>query len=186
MAAIVSLLRAVNLAGRSRIDMAALRALYGSLELREARTYVQSGNVIFATAERDLARLARRIEAKIAGRFGFRTAVILRTAAEMSEVIAHNPFPARQKIEPSRLLVFFLDGAPGQEACATLLARHQGPEEVHLIGREVYIHYKNGIGRSKLTAVAMERALGMSGTGRNWNTVKKLDEMATELAGAVG
>src|SRR5262249_13829860 len=88
------------------------------------------------------------------------------TAVEMSEVVAQNSFPARRKIEANRLVLFFLAAEPGHEACATRLGRHQGPEEVRVVGRRVYVHYQyqNVIGRSKLTGVAMERALGTSGT----------------------
>src|SRR5690348_2829203 len=110
MTAIVSLLRAVNLAGRNRIKMDALRDLCASLKLRDPRTYVPSGNVVFATTERDLDRLARRLEAAIEKSFGFRADVMLRTAAEMQEVVARNPFAGRSDIQPGHLLVVFLAG----------------------------------------------------------------------------
>src|SRR5437899_12626071 len=100
MAVIISMLRAVNVGGHNKIKMDALRALYESLKLRDAQTYVQSGNVIFKTDQRDIARLAKRIEDGIARKFGFRPDVILRTAAEMRDVVARNPFAKRRGIEP--------------------------------------------------------------------------------------
>src|SRR2546430_17605525 len=90
-----------------------------SLKLRDAQTYVQSGNMIFRTDERDISRLAKRIEAGIERKFGFRPHAILRTTAEMKEVIARNPFVKRRGIEPSKLLVTFLASDPeiGRASC---------------------------------------------------------------------
>jgi len=116
MAVLISMLRGVNLASHRRIKMDALRLLYESLRLRDPQTYVQSGNVVFRTEERDLARLANRIENEIERKFGFRADVILRTTSEMRDVIARNPFAKRRGIEPSKLLVTFLASDPGPEA----------------------------------------------------------------------
>src|SRR5438046_1952378 len=116
MAVIISMLRAVNVGGHNKIKMDALRALYESLKLRDAQTYVQSGNVIFRSDERDIARIAKRIEEGIERKFGFRPAVILRTAAEVRDVIASSPFAKRHEIEPGKLVVSFLAGDPGEEA----------------------------------------------------------------------
>src|SRR5947208_7796047 len=108
MTVIISMLRGVNVGGHNKIKMDALRALYESLKLRDAQTYVQSGNVIFKTDERDIARLAKLIEDGIARKFGFRPDVILRTAAEMRDVVARNPFAKRRGIEPGKVPVSFL------------------------------------------------------------------------------
>src|SRR3989475_12587369 len=116
MGVIISMLRAVNVGGHNKIKMDALRALYESLKLRDALTYVQSGNVIFRTDERDIPRLAKRIEDGIERNFGFRPNVILRTAAGMRGGVARNPFAKRRGIEPSKLLVSFLASDPGGEA----------------------------------------------------------------------
>src|SRR5690242_12170421 len=91
MTVIISMLRGVNVGGHNKIKMDALRALYESLKLRDAQTYVQSGNVIFKPDERDIALLTKRIEDGIERKFGFRPAVILRTAAEMRGVVERNP-----------------------------------------------------------------------------------------------
>src|SRR5436190_1569387 len=115
MAVIISMLRAVNVGGHNKIKMDTLMALYESLKLRDAQTYVQSGNVIFRTDERDMARLAKRIEDGIERKFGFRPDVILRTVAEMRDVVARNPFAKRRGIEPAKLLVSFLEGKPGED-----------------------------------------------------------------------
>jgi uncharacterized protein (DUF1697 family) len=181
MTVIISMLRGVNVGGHNKIKMEALRALYESIKLREAQTYVQSGNVIFRTDERDIARLAKRIEDGIERKFGFRPDVILRTAAEMREVIARNPFAKRRGILPGKLLVSFLVSDPGEEAREELLQIKCDPEELRIEGREMYIYFPNGVGRSKLSLVRLEKTLKTPGTGRNWNSVTKMLEIAEKL-----
>jgi uncharacterized protein (DUF1697 family) len=181
MAVIISMLRGVNVGGHNKIKMDALRALYESMKLREAQTYVQSGNVIFRTDERDIARLAKRIEDGIERKLGFRPDVILRTATEMREVIARNPFAKRRGIEPSKLLVTFLGSDPGAEAREKILQIKCDPEELRIEGRELYIYFPNGIGRSKLSWAGLEKTLKTPGTARNWNSVTKMLEMAENL-----
>ena len=175
------MLRGVNVGGHNMIKMDALKALCVSLKLKDPQTYVQSGNVIFSSEEKDQAKLTRRLQDAIEKKFKFRPDVILRTAAEVRDVIKKNPFAKRSGIEPGKLLVNFLVADPGKEAREKALAIKIGPEDLHLIGREAYIYFPNGQGRSKFPWPAIERALGTSGTGRNWNSVTKLLEMAEKL-----
>jgi len=181
MPVIVSLLRGVNVGGHHKIKMDSLRALYASLGLETPQTYVQSGNVVFKTAGRDLAGLRTRIEDALERSFGFRPDVILRTASELRNAIARNPFAPRTDVPPNKLLVTFLAGAPHPEGLKNLLAIEGGPEEIRIAGREVYIYFPNGMGRSKLPWAATAEALKTTGTGRNWNTVLKLLEMAEKM-----
>src|SRR5260370_35295442 len=95
----ISMLRGVNVGGHNKIKMEALRALYESLKLRDAQTYVQSGNVIFRSDEQDIARLTKRIEEGIERKFGFRPDGILRRAAEMREVVEGNPFASGRGVQ---------------------------------------------------------------------------------------
>ena len=181
MAVVISLLRGVNLAAHNRVKMDELRALYESLGLEDPRTYVQSGNVIFRTKERDLVRLARRIEKAIEQRFGFRTEVILRTTAELRDAVARNPFAGRAGIDPAKLLVTFLDGVPSPEARETAMKIKADPEELRIDGRELYIYFSNGLARPKVPWMAVVKTLKTRGTGRNWNSVTKILEMAEGL-----
>jgi uncharacterized protein (DUF1697 family) len=181
MTVMISMLRGVNVGGHNRIKMDALRALYEFLKLRDAQTYVQSGNVIFRTDEQDVARLAKRIEDGIERKFGFRPDVILRTAAEMRDAIARNPFAKRRGIEPGKLLVSFLASDPGEEARKKLRQMKCDPEELRVEGREVYIYFPNGMGRSKLPWAGLDKMLKTPATGRNWNSVTKMLEMAEKL-----
>jgi len=175
------MLRGVNLGSHHRIGMDSLRSLYESLKLRDPRTYVQSGNVVFKTDAPDLPLLANRIENAIERVFGFHAGVVLRTPAELRTVVARNPFSARPGIDPAKLLVHFLMADPGQDACDQVRNLKTAPEELYIDGRELYIYFPYGMGRSKLSLPAIERVLNISGTGRNWNTVTKLLELAESL-----
>lgn len=180
MPAIVSMLRGVNVGGHNKIRMEALRTLCDSLDLRKAQTYVQSGNVVFLTKERNLVVLSSKIEDAIEKTFGFRAGVVLRTAPEMNDVISRNPFAKRSGIDPRKLLIIFLPTRPAAETKDGLLRLKPDPEELHIAGRELYVYFPNGMGRSKLTPV-LDRVLKKSGTGRNFNTVTRLLEMAEGL-----
>ena len=163
--------------------MDALRKMYESIGLENPQTFVQSGNVIFRTKERDLDRIARRIEEAIERTFGFRSDCIIRTCAEMRDVIRKNPFAKRDGIEPNKLLITFLASDPGAAAREKVLAIKGDPEELFAHGRELYIYYPNGLARPKLSWPVLEKVLKTSGTGRNWNSVTKMLEMAEKLSG---
>jgi len=181
MPVIVCMLRGVNVGGHNQIKMDTLRALCTSLKLRGSQTLLQSGNVVFRTDEKDLARLSKRIADAIERTAGFRPDVILRTASELRSAIAKNPFAKRRDIDPSKFLVTFLAEDPAPEARKRALAIDAAPDELHILGRELYIYFPGGLARPKLTWPMLERALKLSGTGRNWNTVRKLLEIAENL-----
>jgi uncharacterized protein (DUF1697 family) len=178
---VISMLRGVNVGGHHKVRMDELKALYESLGLRNVQTYLQSGNVIFSTKERDIDRLAVEIGNAIEQRFNFRSGIIVRTVAELREVLRRNPFATRQDIEPARLLVTFLGQDPGQEARDKVLAIKVEPEELFMQTREYYIYFPIGIGRSKLPMAAIAKALKTPGTGRNWNSVTKMLVIAESL-----
>ncbi len=177
---IISMLRGVNL-GKRRVKMDALRALYESLGFRDVQTFVQSGNVVFRSEQKNLAVLTKKIESAIEGKFGFYSDVILRSASEVRDTIARNPFAKRSGIEPSKFLVWFLASDPGEEIRKKVRGINTEPEELRIDGCEVYIYFPNGMARPKMKWPAIEKVLAARGTGRNWNTVRKLLEMAEAL-----
>lgn len=181
MPVVISMLRGVNVGGHNKIRMEELRRLYESLGLLAPQTYIQSGNVIFRTEKRDLLSLTKRIEDGIERNFGFRPAVIVRTASQLRDAIAGNPFATRPDLDPRKLLVSFLAGDPDAEARRKVLAMKVEPEELRMAGCELYIYFHNGMARTKLSMPLIERTLTFPGTGRNWNTVRKLLEIAEEL-----
>jgi len=183
MLAIVCLLRGVNLGGHNKIGMDSLRAICSSLKLQSPQTYIQSGNVVFGTTEPDLGKLARRIEDCVEKGHGFRSSAMLRTASEMRSVVARNPFASRKNIDPAKLVVSFLAEAPTADEAKRLAEIKARPEELRVSGRELYIYFPDGQGRSKLPAI-LKRTVKIPATARNWNTVNKLLAMAEELEAA--
>ena len=181
MTVFVSLLRAINVGGRGTIRMTALADLYRAQGFDSVTTVLQSGSVVFSTRLRSAARIADMIGEAIEEAFVFRPVVVMRTADQLRDIIARNPFAGRTDVAPGRLVVMFLDGTPARCAEEALTAAYRGEEDIHLRGSEVFIHYVNGIGRSKLTGAVLERALGVKGTARNWNTVTKLAEVAARI-----
>ena len=177
MESLVALLRGVNVVGNNQISMDTLRKICVSLKLRNPQTFIQSGNVVFGSADSDLAKLAARLESAIEKRCGFRPSVILRSAGHLREVVARNPFPEGRNLDPAKLAVFFLAEKPSAEIAAKVAAISVGNEELHLVGRELFVYFPEGQGRSKLLPV-LQRTLKMPATARNWNTVTKLLAMA--------
>jgi uncharacterized protein (DUF1697 family) len=165
----IALLRAVNVGGTGKLPMSDLKRLCEKAGFRSVRTYIASGNVV---AERDGAEteVKAALEGELRAYAGKPVGVIVRTAAAMSEVVANNPFPDRAA---NRTLAIFLDAAPSAEALSRVTGK--GNEEIRLGAREIYVHYPDGIGRSKLRIPAAR-----NGTARNMNTVAKLAAMAGE------
>jgi uncharacterized protein (DUF1697 family) len=126
-------------------------------------------------------KLAQRIAGGFEQTFGFASDVILRTTAELENVVAKNPFAARRDVEPGKLLVTFLAGHPAPGAQEKVLAIQTDPEELHIDGRELYIYFPHGMGRTKLPLAAIGKILKTPGTARNWNSVLQLLEMAKDM-----
>ena len=178
MTTFIALLRAVNVGGRS-VPMAGLRTLLADLGCANPRTLLQSGNAVFTMAGRTAETvLERKLEAEAQRRFGMAIPFLLRTAAEWDAIVARNPFRDAAKNDPGHLLLMALKGAPAAAAVKALRDGYQGPESIAVVGRDMYLVYPEGVGRSKLTNALIERKLGFAGTGRNWNTVLKLAALA--------
>lgn len=170
----IALLRGINVGGHKIVKMAELKTLCESMGLSDVRTHLQSGNVVFRSARTDRARLAKDIESALS----VDSRVILRTDGELRAAIAANPMTGEAQREPSHFIVVFLAEKPAASAMKSLRDAYPGPEPMHLNGTEVYIYYGDGMARSKLTNVLIERKLGVTGTARNWNTVTRLAELA--------
>ena len=169
MGAFVALLRAVNVGGTGKLPMADLKTICEELGFADVRTYIASGNVVFSSRKSEAA-LKAALEKRLQAYAGKPVGVLLRNAAEMAQILSDNPFP---KAAPNRTMAVFLDRAPPADALAGI--RGQRDEQVRLGRREIYIHYGEGMGKSKLVIPAAR-----TGTARNINTVAALMRMATE------
>lgn len=174
----IAFLAAVNVGGR-KVVMSDLKDLARQMGLENPRTLLASGNLVFG-ASGEAGEIEARLEAALKDRFGFDCPVMLRSAQDLDEAIAANPFPEAARRDPSHLVLAALKDTVTAEALARLRAAITGPEQVERRGREVYFVYPDGIGRSTLTPPMVNRALGARSTGRNWNTILKLQAMARE------
>jgi uncharacterized protein (DUF1697 family) len=163
----IALLRAVNVGGTGRLSMANLKNLCTEAGFEQVRTYIASGNVVFASVDKAPA-VKSALQRRLGEHTGKPVEVFLRTAAEMRAVLHANPFP---KAEPARTYVFFLDAIPARDALANV--RHQTDEQISVGKREIYVYYPAGMGQSKLVIPAARL-----GTARNMNTVAKLAELS--------
>jgi uncharacterized protein (DUF1697 family) len=170
----VALLRGINVGGKTRIAMAALRDTCEAVGCEDVVTYIQSGNVVLKsklTAD----KLRTALEEAIARAFGFNPAVMIRTAKEMSAVVDRTPYP---DADDKTVHVGFLHAAPNAATKKCLAAIDCAPEELTVVGRDIYLHLPNGMGRAALP-VEMERCLRPAPvTVRNWRTVTKLAELS--------
>lgn len=169
----IALLRAVNVGGTGKLAMADLRRMCEDLGFTDVATYIQSGNVVFST-RLAAAKANAALERALAQRLGKPSAVILRTRDELVATERANPFP---KAAPNQLLVLFLDAAP--DAAVLKSVKIPGREQLRLIGREVFIHFPDGMGQSKLKIPFADH-----GTGRNLNTVRALLALSEKGQGA--
>ena len=173
----VVLLRGVNVGRARAVPMGPLRDALGAVGHAEVRTYAQSGNVVLRSRS-SASRVAESVHDVVADLSGLDVAVVVRTAAEVGDVAAHNPFLRRPGADPGRQLhVAFLEDRPAAAAAAGLDPHRAAPEELFVRGREVYLWCPNGMGRSRVM-LGVERALGTAATVRNWRTVLELARMA--------
>jgi uncharacterized protein (DUF1697 family) len=170
----IALLRGVNVGGNV-LKMDRLRELCAKLGMKNPRTYVQSGNIVFE-AQGSASQWAMTLEQKLAGESRLPVSVIVRSATEMKAILAGNPFVKEKEIDPARLAVTFLQHAPAKPALAALAALKIGSERFHCAGREIYIHCPDGFADAKL--YTLDKVLSQRTTTRNWNTVTKLCEMS--------
>jgi uncharacterized protein (DUF1697 family) len=181
LARFVGLLRGINVGGNRMVAMADLRDCCTKLGLKDAATLLQSGNLVFAGGAARPAALEKRLEKGVRERFGFDVDFMVRTSAEWTAIIAANPFRKEALADPAHVLVFAFKDEPAPAALAAVGAAGTFPEQMRQRGRELYVTFPNGIGKSTLWKAAAWRKLTAAGTARNWNTVLKL---AALVAGA--
>ena len=170
----VALLRAINLGKRNRIPMAELRRVFEATGCEDVRTYIASGNVVFARDASDRSALVETIEDAVNAAFGFRPTLILRTGEELRVVAEKHPFGE----DTSHSHVTFLSEDPDEAAVERLESLDVAPDRFVISGADVFLHYPGGVQGSRLTNADLERELGVRGTTRTWRTVERLADLA--------
>lgn len=175
----ISVLRGINVSGHRKINMADLKALYQNLGYEDAVTYIQSGNVIFRTKDKNEAKISEAIETAINKQYQFDVPVIIRTAQEMKAIASANPFiKGNSAIDQAKLHVTFLGEKPDEELLKKIRQYNYAPDEFIISGREVYLYCPGGYGNTKLSNQFFENKLKVKATTRNWKTINKLIDLA--------
>jgi len=172
----VALLRGINVGGKHVLPMKHLVEIFADAKCGNVRTYIQSGNVVFAAPPKVVKALPALVAKKIEERFGFSVPVLLRSREELAQVARDNPFLKSGPPQPT-LHVYFLADVPTADAVRSLDPNRSTPDRFHVSGGEIYLHMPNGMGRTKLTCAYFDSKLSTIATARNWNTVLKLLEM---------
>ena len=174
MTAYVAFLRAVNVGGKNKVPMARLHDALAAAGLEEVATVLQSGNVVFRS-HASAGAAAKVVATTIEETFNLHIGVMMRSAAELAAVAATNPFLDQKPDRDAKTLhVAFLSARPRAAAVAKLDPDRSPPDSFAVSGREIYLSYPDGSGRSRLTLDYLERTLGVRGTARNWRTVQRL------------
>ena len=195
MASHVALLRGINVGGRNKVPMADLREVVTSLGHTGVSTYIQSGNVLFSTAEDDTAKLAAALGSAIEDRFGIWSSVVVLSRDELARVLAANPYP--DEPNPRMVHVVFLNGSPPRDLLDRITAAEEaaaakgGRDTVRLAGpsagQALFLHTPDGFGTSelaqnvlKILAPPKKSRAGLAATARNWATATKLLSLSEE------
>ena len=174
----IALFRALNVGGSNILPMKALVHELGRLGCRSVKTYIQSGNAVFQHEETTAVLLAKKIGTALRESRGFEPQVLVLTLGELTAAMASNPFPEAES-EPATLHLSFFASVPQRPDFDLLASVRSDNEHYALKGKVFYLHAPDGIGRSKLAA-RVEKALGVTATGRNWRSVCKIVDIARQ------
>jgi uncharacterized protein (DUF1697 family) len=176
----IALLRGINVSGHNLIKMAALQASCVALGYERVQTYLQSGNIVFDAKKSSDAKLAAEIAKRLVRDHELDVPVLVKSAAEWTRIAQENPFLTEPGLDATKLHVTLLAAPPQKARLEKLAAIQAGPDRYVVAGDRVYLHCPAGYGNSKLANPAVERALGVTATTRNWNTVTALQKLAAE------
>jgi uncharacterized protein (DUF1697 family) len=174
----IGLFRGINVGGANLLPMASLVRHLEAMKLKNIKTYIQSGNVVFDSTSKNLTSLTKSIVARIADEHGFAPTLLLISPDALQQAIDGNPFPHAAP-EPKSLHFFFLDRPATNPNTKALESAKAETESYVLTDLVFYLHTPDGVGRSKLAA-KVEKHLGVTVTARNFRTVEKLMALASE------
>ena len=174
----IALFRGINVGGKNSLPMKELIVILEDMGARKIKTYIQSGNAVFQSDKKNFSQFSKRLAAEIKERHGFEPHVLIVGFEAIEKAMADNPFPEAEA-DPSSLHLGFLASVPKSPDLRKLDSLRKESERFHMSERVLYLHAPEGVGRSKLAA-SSEKLLGVPMTDRNWRTVCKIREMASE------
>lgn len=173
MNAYLVLLRGINVGGKNKLAMADLAAAFEQLGCTDVATRGNTGNVLFRAPASILKRLPEQLPAQLEQQLGIKPPVILRSHAELASAYEQNPFLA-EGCDASKLHVAFLATEPERARVEALDPNRSPPDRFAVVGREIYMHCPEGLGRTKLSNAWFDAKLKTISTVRTWNVVNQL------------
>ncbi|MDX8340597.1 DUF1697 domain-containing protein [Draconibacterium sp. IB214405] len=177
----VAILRGINVSGKNKIKMDALKSSFSRLGFEQVHTYIQSGNVVFSYPESRIENLEKLITKQIFEDFGFDVPVLILSEDQLANIVENNPFIGKENIDHQFLHVTFLKEIPSDVDEEKITSHLKAGEEFVISEGVVYLYCPHGYGKTKLTNNFFENQLKVSATTRNWKTTQKLLEMANEI-----
>lgn len=173
----IALLRGINVSGQKKITMKDLAKVFANMQFSEVQTYIQSGNVLFTAAAQKEEKLTDKIEQTLADTYGFEVQVVIRTGAEWQKLSKNHPFLKKGEAKSDGRYVTLLRDRADAKSLPALAPYCIAGEEFVAAGREIYLSYPAGQGKTKLTNQVIEKKLGTVATTRNWNTVLAIQDL---------
>lgn len=174
----IALLRGINVSGHNKIKMATLKQSFIQLGFNEVITYIQSGNVVFKTKEKDSLKIENQIINQIKKDFGYTIKTLVLTKKELDNVFLSNPFLKVKTMDIKTLYVAILKDNYDVEGIKQIEPFLTNSEEIKLVKNYAFLFYPNGAGNSKLSTNLIEKKLKTTATTRNWRTITKLIELS--------
>jgi uncharacterized protein (DUF1697 family) len=175
----IAFLRGINVGGHKKVPMAKLRETLSCAGLHDVKTYIQSGNIVFKSKIASVNELEQLIQKSIADGFGFTVPVLVKLTKEVASILADNPFIASKYLESNQVYFILLFNIPPEEQVLSFESMKYPNEEFKILNNCVYLLCKNGYGKARLNNHSIERKLNVSATARNYRTMQKLVELAT-------
>jgi len=177
----ISILRGINVSGQKKIIMKDLQSLYQNLGFKNVSTYIQSGNVIFNSNDKNIIALKNKIECAIEDKYKFHVPVEMRSKSDILKIINNYPFGSINPVDyGTKLLVTFLSSTPSNANISNLQQYVKSPEKLVVVDKEVYLYCPNGYGKSKLSNNFLENKLAVDATTRNWKSLLKIYELSLQ------
>ena len=176
----VALLRGINVGGKRKLPMPKLIALAKSSGFTEVKSYINSGNIVFAVSKIKPEQVGPRLEKAIEKEFGFKVDVIVRTASQWKKYSTGSPFPSAESLRPKMLHIGLSKRPLRSDIIQGLIEKALYGEKIKIVDDAIWVDFAKSVGNSKLTPAVFDKAAGSTVTMRNWNTVLKLNEMLNE------
>jgi len=176
----ISILRGINVSGKNIIKMDELRKLFELLGFTDIQTYIQSGNVLFNSRSSNKTKMISQIKDSINKKSGYDVKVLIKTKDEIEKVINQNPFLKFDNVDIKKLYVTFLERIPEKEFIDSLIPNKKTNDVYKIIGTEIYLYCPGGYGKTIFSNNYIEKKLRLKATTRNWKTVNKLLQLASE------